>query len=339
VKIIRFKLLIVLLLSVFALTLIAQDLHYSQFYTSPLNLNPSMTGIFNGDTRVGVNLRSQWYTNNLARYRTGSLHADTKLYSKRHPGFWSLGAIFNYDKAGDSKLGLVHFGGALAYTYPINYRNFLSGGVMFGLAQRRFRTDDLVWDSQWNGDVVDPSLPSGEAFDKLARSFVDFSAGLNYQWQQSYRKKFNLGVGMAHINRPNQSFDAGTTNYPLERRMAYHAMFEWPLLSQFDILGHVLYQTQGPYKELVYGGYGKFLLNQKRGREFDILLGLSVRHKDAIIPKIAAEWSMWYAGLSYDINISDFERATGKLGGPEFSLIYRIVHVQPIRDFKTCPIY
>ncbi len=316
-----------------------QDLHYSQFYTSPLNLNPSMTGIFNGDTRVGLNLRSQWYSNNLARYRTGSIHADTKFYSKKHPGFWSLGAIFNYDKAGDSKLGLVHVGGALAYTFALNTRNFLSGGLMLGLAQRRFRTDDLLWDSQWNGDFVDPSLPSGEVFDKLSRSYVDFSGGVNYQWQKNYRKKFNLGVGIAHLNQPNQSFDAGTSNYPLKPRLAFHSLFEFPLLSQFDLLGHVLYQNQGPYKELVYGGYGKFFINQKRAKEFALLIGLSVRHKDALIPKIAAEWSMWYAGLSYDINISDFDRATEKLGGPEFSLIYRIVHVQPIRDFKVCPIY
>ncbi len=338
-KVIRFKILFAIILGVWTFSIHGQDLHYSQFYTSPLNLNPSMTGIFNGDTRVGLNLRSQWYTNHLARYRTGSLHADTKIYPKHMRGFWSLGAIFNYDQAGDSRLGLVHFGGSGAYTYPLSRTHFISAGLMLGLAQRRFKTDDLVWDSQWNGDVVDPSLPSGEAFENLARSYVDFSGGVNYQWQKSYRKKLNLGIGAAHLNRPNQSFNAGTTNYPLDMRLAYHALAEWPLLSQLDLLAHVLYQTQGPYKELVYGGYGKLFFNQKRGKEFALLLGLSVRHKDAVIPKVAAEWSMWYAGLSYDVNISDFQRATGKLGGPEFALIYRIVHVRPIRDFKTCPIY
>ena len=38
-----------------------QDIHHSQFYTAPLNLNPGLTGIFNGDQRLALNYRRQWF--------------------------------------------------------------------------------------------------------------------------------------------------------------------------------------------------------------------------------------------------------------------------------------
>ena len=44
---------------VISFNLNSQNLNYSQFYSSPLNLNPAMTGI--GEFgRVGVNYRNQW---------------------------------------------------------------------------------------------------------------------------------------------------------------------------------------------------------------------------------------------------------------------------------------
>ncbi|HXP51312.1 MAG TPA: type IX secretion system membrane protein PorP/SprF, partial [Bacteroidia bacterium] len=37
-----------------------QDVHFSQFYESPLTLNPALCGVFNGQIFAEVNYRSQW---------------------------------------------------------------------------------------------------------------------------------------------------------------------------------------------------------------------------------------------------------------------------------------
>ena len=37
-----------------------QELHFSQFHESPLNLNPANTGHFIGDWRISNNYRRQW---------------------------------------------------------------------------------------------------------------------------------------------------------------------------------------------------------------------------------------------------------------------------------------
>ena len=39
---------------------IAQDPHFSQFFASPLTLNPAFTGKFDGSWRLAANHRDQW---------------------------------------------------------------------------------------------------------------------------------------------------------------------------------------------------------------------------------------------------------------------------------------
>ena len=53
----------------------AQDPSFSQFFASPLTLNPALTGKFNGDLRVAGNYRNQWPTVNKA-YVTSTLSID-----------------------------------------------------------------------------------------------------------------------------------------------------------------------------------------------------------------------------------------------------------------------
>ena len=38
----------------------AQDPHFSQFFSSPLTLNPAFTGKFSGTWRLAANNRDQW---------------------------------------------------------------------------------------------------------------------------------------------------------------------------------------------------------------------------------------------------------------------------------------
>jgi hypothetical protein len=52
----------------------AQDPNFSQFFASPLTLNPALTGKFDGLYRVAGNFRNQWPTiNNAFVTRTASV--------------------------------------------------------------------------------------------------------------------------------------------------------------------------------------------------------------------------------------------------------------------------
>ena len=60
------------------ISLKAQDIHFSQFFETPLWRNPSLAGIYNGDIRVQAVYRDQWNSVTNA-YRTGSLNAEFKM--------------------------------------------------------------------------------------------------------------------------------------------------------------------------------------------------------------------------------------------------------------------
>ena len=59
----------------------AQDPHFSQFFSSPLTLNPAFTGKFDGSLRVMGNYRNQWPTINNA-FTTGTVAADFHILEK-----------------------------------------------------------------------------------------------------------------------------------------------------------------------------------------------------------------------------------------------------------------
>lgn len=334
----RFILLIVFL-NMYCL-IYGQDIHHSQFYTSPLNLNPGLTGIFNGDQRLALNYRRQWFVEDIVRYMTLTGSYDIRIYPKKWKtkGRWNAGLLFNYDQAGDSKLGLANLGLSISYTYPITNNNLISLGILGGFSQRQFKTEELQWDAQWI-DNFDPNRPTGENLSNTSNQYFDFGTGINYRWQKSSRTKVDLGAAAYHLTRPEQKFFDQSLSIKLPIRFNINMQPAIKLASSFDLLLHGQYQLQQAYRELVLGGYGKFYLNQKRGKELNLLVGLASRLDDAIVPKIAVEYKTWYAGFSYDITTSGFKNVVNNRGGPEFSLMYILVKAHPLTVLKSCPIF
>jgi hypothetical protein len=82
----RFKLLHIYFLRACAFTfcilnsafLISQDIHFSNWQMSPLNLNPANAGMFEGDGRLIFNYRNQWKQVPVT-YNTFSFAADMNL--------------------------------------------------------------------------------------------------------------------------------------------------------------------------------------------------------------------------------------------------------------------
>ncbi|NOT36116.1 MAG: PorP/SprF family type IX secretion system membrane protein [Saprospiraceae bacterium] len=337
------KILLSVILAMALLPIISQDIHQSQFYTSPLNLNPALTGQFNdtaGDHRITMNYRNQWFVDDLVKYLTFTGSFDKRFYPKKWTtkGVFSAGVLINYDQAGDSKLGLTNLGLSGSYAYYLNKSNIISLGGLIGGSSRRFSLDALTWDEQYNGSSFDPNRPSGENFSNTSNFFLDVSTGLNYRWQKSRRTKMDLGFGAFHLNEPDQVFANSNHKCKLPLRTSLYALPSFKISNRFDILLHGLYNFQAPYKETVIGGYLKTYLNTKRGNELNVLLGVASRLGDALIPKIAFEYNNWYLGASYDINNSDFRKATNRRGGPEFSLMHIFVKSR-VAEVRKCHIY
>jgi len=317
----------------------AQDIHLSQYHFDRLQINPALTGMFNGDKQVALLYKSQW-ANVPVEYSTFSGSFDMKLRKTQTPkGFFSIGGLFDYDQAGDSKLSLGTLALNGSYTRALSKSFFVTLGASVGGGQRSFKFENnLHWDLQWDGEKFDPNLATGESFTETSFVFLDLGAGANIRLQGKDRTKIDIGLGAFHLNEPGMSFyDRSSSKLPV--RSSLSALGVLKLANRLDIYGNGLYQLQGPYKETLAGGGVIIHISNKKAREVELQLGLATRFEDALIPMIALGYDGWKGGMSYDITTSDFQTANDQKGGPEFFLTYTYKKLWPLKQTKVCSIF
>lgn len=311
----------------------AQDIHYSQFFNSPLNLSPALTGVYNGNARVHANYRSQW-SGVPVGYTSADIGADLKYrFKKGH--FIGYGALLNYDTAGDLNLGWNSINGFLSLSLKLGEKGFLTPGIQVGYNQRNFNQSNATTGSQWTGKGVAPGVgPESIGAEQL--SYVDVGVGLNYRWQTAYRKHLDLGGSLSHINKPNQLFDTTGTTLARPQKLNLYAMLNYPLLDDLDILINGLYSDQAPYREIVVNAQGKIYLSQAKDKA--LYLGAGYRFDDAWYPMIGLQIGQFYGAFSYDLNLSAWDIASTGNGGPELSLRYIWSKVESVK-YQPCLIF
>ena len=319
-----------------------QDIHLSQYHFGRLQVNPALTGIFNGDRQASL-IHKQQYFAVPVDYLTFSGSFDIKFRSAQNqPGFFSAGVLFNYDQAGDSELTLGSLTLNGSYTRVLTKSFFVTVGAYLGGGQRSFyyseTEDNLKWDNQWDGTKFDPNLPSGESFSRTNFFFFDAGAGLNLRLQGRDRTKIDLGIGSYHLTRPNYAF-YDTDDIKLPIRLSVYGMGILKLGSRLDLYANALYQVQDPYQETLLGGGIIVHISNKIAREVELHLGAANRLEDALIPMVAVGYDGWKAGFSYDVNTSNFKAATDKAGGPEFFVTYTWKRLWPLEQTRVCSIF
>ncbi|MFT4751281.1 MAG: type IX secretion system PorP/SprF family membrane protein [Neolewinella sp.] len=341
---------LILLGILLSLSLCGQDIHFTQFMNTPLQVSPGLTGVFSGNTRVGATYRSQW--NDVpVPFRTFSAYADRKFNCGREkPGYWSAGLAFNHDRAGDSRLTLMNMNGYGSYTQPLSKRALLTVGANLGVGQRGFDTDDLRSDSQYDAGtgLANPSLGLGENFNRTSLIFFDAGIGANLRLQakqhtktrsnqndQEKRNRLDLGFGLHHLNRPNMSFlDDQKVNLPM--RFAAYGDGLLQLSEKMDLQLGFQAQLQQAYREYVGIAGVKLHLNQQRGKEFTIMgaMGLCSNNEftDAWFPMLEFQFrDQLRVSASYNVTVSDFQTATGRNGGFELGVRYIFKKICPIK--------
>lgn len=308
-----------------------QDVHFSQFYSSPLTVNPAQAGLFNGGVRVMVNYRSQWAAvNNPFTTISGSL--DGGLFKEKiSNGFFGVGGNVIKDDAGDSQFSTLNGNLSLSYHFDLSggeEMSYFSVGFQGGYLQRSISLGSLYWDQQWDGSSFNTSLPHNETYQDLSYSRWVFASGVNW-YINSYdnSKQFYVGLSAFNINAPNVGFKSTSENYLRRYQLHGGAEILFPN-STVSIVPNAIYMMQGPNRYLNLGSDVKFLLSERTAitnyrNESSLHIGVYHRFKDALYATFMINWVGLSLGASYDFNISGLKAVTNSNGGMEIFLRYR----------------
>lgn len=300
-------------------TVIAQDIHFSQFYETPLYRNPALAGIVTGDVRVQMVYRTQWNSVSNA-YKTGSVNAEYKVPVGNGNDFLTMGALVFYDRAGTVNLTTTHVMPALNFHKSIsNDRNvYVSAGFMAGWVQRRFDRSKMTTNSQYDG------LGDGETFDATQYSYLDGSAGVSFNAGISQNPEDNmyLGIAYSHFNKPKNSFYANE-QVILNPKMLFSGGVRFGVSESSYLTIEADHSRQGTYRETVGGiMFGKKLGDNFEKPDYAVQAGMFLRWNDALIPTMKIDYKPYAFALSYDVNISKLKPSSYGRGGFELSFTY-----------------
>ena len=102
----------------------------------------------------------------------------------------------------------------------------------------------------------------------------------------------------------------------------------------------VLFMQQGTSQETDLGAFLKFIKDKSILNYTSFNIGGFTRAFDAINVIASMDYKKFTVGLSYDINYSDFDKASQGRGGYEISVIYRIFKPnKPLNQPLPCRIF
>lgn len=314
----------------------AQDPQFSQYYASPIYLNPGFTGTTEAQ-RVALNSRIQW-TQLKSPFVTHAISYDVAL-GHLNSGF---GVMAVTDKAGSANLHTTTIGALYAAKIRLSEDWMVSPGLNFSYGNRGVDFDKLVFGDQieFNGPTIDDAISQLNT-----RNYFDFSSGVVI-----YNKLVWMGFSVHHINRPNHSLLGEDARLPM--KSSIHGGFRIPL--KMNPLAKMKLSAISP--SFIYTQQGEF-------RQFDlglnfvydpVLIGFWYRgiplqknyaekaNQDAIIFMMGLNLKYLEVGYSYDLTISGLGGNSG--GSHEISIVYQFEGLNPRKvrrkdKFLPCPNY
>jgi len=322
----------------------AQDPAFSQFFASPLTLNPALTGKFNGSLRIAGNYRNQWPQINNA-FITSTISVDGNILTNKinNGDAWGIGLMAMTDKTADGILNSNYIAFSTAYQKTLDENGWNQIGIGFqgSYANKRLDGTKLNFEDQLD-QQGGWSLPSAESISghQVNLSYFDLNIGALYNGSTDGNNNYYFGISAYHILQPTESF-TGNSAYILHPRITAHGGFSFPLSQQNNnnfIHFSGLYSKQANAVDAEIGGAWSNNLNSDMASSpINLYLGVWARFSnltDAIIPYVGLDVGSFTVGMSYDVNVSSLQSASQSQGGVEISIIYI---KKPAEGSKTIP--
>lgn len=334
----------------FGFQIFAQDPQFIQFYASPLQLNPAMTGVHPGKWRAVANYREQW-SSILGSKPFKSLSASFDAKSMVGRGdYFSYGFTVLRDQAGSSNYLRQTGDLSLSYMKQLDgsryrqYDQYLIGGAQVGFGQHSLDEDNLWFSSQFDGatENIDKTIDNGEAINQSSDVYLNLNAGLMWYAVFDDNQSLYFGGAVHHVNAPKVSFISGNGEESMDMKWVIHAGGEIPFSHELSLLPAIAVMGQGENMLSLYGTNVRY--TNRDWQEIAIRAGVwghLVKDVNGGFATPAAtftailELERWNLGVSYDVATNQLSAPTNHRGAFELSLIY--YHPATRREKVNCP--
>jgi type IX secretion system PorP/SprF family membrane protein len=317
----------------------AQDLHFSQFFNTPLLTNPANTGFIpDADYRLGASYRNQYSSIMAVPYKTISIYGDAQVFRDRLENGWlGLGGVILRDVAGTGSLTSTKAYGSVAYHQMLGNSSLVTAGFNIGWVNKRIDQTKLKFPDQFDGKFFSSNVPTTVALTNNSVSYLDVQAGINYAYFPTENIYVNAGYSIHHVNTPLETFfDASDDTTRVAMR---HIGFVNAILKLNDnviINPNAYFTTQSKAQELVLGMNAAY--NLSGDGEKQLIGGLYYRLGDAIVPMVGFELKNVRFTFSYDVTTSSLKNFNGYRGASEFNILKKGFYGNGYNNRQTlCP--
>ena len=313
----------------------AQDPVFSQFYNSPIYLNPALIG---DEENMYVNFahRSQWGSLDFP-YTTSQVSLIVPYYKDKHVKpegqVGGVGVSFYGDEAGQGS-NLRTYGGNASFAYNLHLStksvNRITFGMQLGFIHKNIDRNKLEWGEQYNPFIgFDNSVVPAETDQIRNRTFFDVTAGAFWRYFANSDLKtlrsVYAGFSAGHLNNPDESVIEGNVNkLPLLYKL--HGGMVFALSEKASISANFLSQLQDQVNQTNIGSFLSYKLPfETKGQMSNLVtrIGAWYRVEDAFIASVEFLSNNLQFGFSYDWNVTSLRYNNRGTGSFEISMGYR----------------
>ncbi|HQV77110.1 MAG TPA: PorP/SprF family type IX secretion system membrane protein [Chitinophagales bacterium] len=320
------KIFLFLIFSTFVIKSKAQDYKFSQFYNSPLNLNPALTGKVNSLYRFVANYRLQYFpVQSPSPYNTLSASADFGILRDKLKGdIFGVGILFTNDRQTAIRSNTMMASVAYNKSLGKDKNHFLGVGIQIGFLQRHLDFGNLAFASQFDSINFrfDLTKPNGENF--ATGKYFKPNLNIGLFWTSNFTKSIGAYAGLSIFNiiRPKDSFFKENN----ERSMRFNAQAGLFIdVKQICLISpNGMYMYQAKAQQWIVGSSFAFNLSgKKEPYKTAVSAGVWYDGNGAVIASTGVSFSGMQIGLSYDATVKkELTKAVKSFGAFEVSLIY-----------------
>lgn len=316
--------------------LLAQDPVFSQFYSSPLSVNPALAGNGNANWRVVANRRSQWVGEGIDPLTTTSLSFDGKLFrqSGKEANYIGGGLLFLQDRGLNGAYTSNSF--HLITSSHVSLDDIDAHGLSVGLGGSYSNTmidfSQLSFSQQLSSSGFNRTLPTSEPYLTNIKPYFSMFAGITYTYMGD-NDNFGIGVSGYRFVKTSRSAlnDKDQVDPP---RYNFHADYQTFLNNRTVFNTSAIYVLESNINSYTFGvNFGRIL--DETDQPSILNAGLWYRGGEALIPYLGLAYQNLQFGFTYDINVSSSSGNSAGLKTYELSLVFR--SPQKRQNLIPCP--